>query len=147
MITRIFSHSRFLPFAVWGFNLTILWTSYFSQGYKFADILGDNYAWLDDHRGLINWEGYFKISMLRFISYGMDYYWMNTGRPVEITKVLFYSPNSFITSSLIFSLAKRKGCLLPSTRETFTSRSLRLVALFCIRVLCSSLYSRPYNIF
>lgn len=69
------------PFALWGFNLSVLWTSYFSHGYLFAEVLGPNMAWLDDHRGLIAWEGYFKISMLRFISYGMDYYWMTSGRP------------------------------------------------------------------
>eukprot|EP00026_Physarum_polycephalum_P006722 Phypoly_transcript_06773.p1 GENE.Phypoly_transcript_06773~~Phypoly_transcript_06773.p1 ORF type:complete len:556 (+),score=47.78 Phypoly_transcript_06773:236-1669(+) len=83
-ITRVLGGSKLLPYAVWGFNLTILWTSYFSEGYKFRDTLGPDYAWLDNHRGLLNWEGYFKISMLRFISYGMDYYWMNTNRPVNI---------------------------------------------------------------
>jgi D-alanyl-lipoteichoic acid acyltransferase DltB (MBOAT superfamily) len=83
-ITRLLGHTRVLPFAVWAFNASVLWTSYFSHGYHFEELLGPDYSWLDQKRGLIAWEGYFKISMLRFISYGMDYYWMTTARPVTI---------------------------------------------------------------
>jgi hypothetical protein len=31
---------------------------------------------LDNHRGLFNWSTYFKITMLRHISFNMDYHWV-----------------------------------------------------------------------
>ncbi|EGC31081.1 hypothetical protein DICPUDRAFT_157122 [Dictyostelium purpureum] len=88
-ISRLFDRSKLLPAVTWIFNLIILWTSYIYEGYHFSTlspIIGEWGAWLDQHNGFLSWETYFKVSMLRFISYNNDYYWMRTKRPVPETK-------------------------------------------------------------
>lgn len=37
----------------------------------------------DNNHGLFNWSTYFKISMLRNISFNMDYYWMCRKNPIR----------------------------------------------------------------
>ncbi|KYQ90287.1 membrane bound O-acyl transferase family protein [Tieghemostelium lacteum] len=86
-ISRVFAKSRALPMVTWTFNLFILWTSYIYDGYKFSDtvgwLIGQPWAnYLDSWQGILHWQTYFKVSMLRFISYNNDYYWMSIKRPV-----------------------------------------------------------------
>ncbi|EAL63159.1 membrane bound O-acyl transferase family protein [Dictyostelium discoideum AX4] len=85
-ISRIFERSKMLPAVTWIFNLIILWTCYIYEGYSFkslSGLLGDETCvWLDSHKGFLSWETYFKVSMLRFISYNNDYYWAKSKRPV-----------------------------------------------------------------
>eukprot|EP01133_Synstelium_polycarpum_P004295 gene4295-5016_t len=83
-ISRIFAKSRLLPYATWAFNGTILWTSYIYSGYSFASVpfMGEWGPAMDARHGFLSWETYFKVSMLRFISYNLDYHWMRMKRPV-----------------------------------------------------------------
>eukprot|EP01132_Coremiostelium_polycephalum_P009730 gene9730-11949_t len=83
-ISRVFEKSRMLPIATWIFNALILWTSYIYSGYNYSTFtfLGGWGPILDSHRGFLSWETYFKVSMLRFISYNNDYHWMKIKRPV-----------------------------------------------------------------
>jgi hypothetical protein len=50
---------------------------------------------MDDHGGLIpRWEVLFNITILRLISFNLDYYWsLNSPRasPVEVRPILSYS--------------------------------------------------------
>ncbi|GAM17403.1 hypothetical protein SAMD00019534_005780 [Acytostelium subglobosum LB1] len=87
-ISRFFARSSLLPLVTWAFNGFILWTSYIYSGYQFSSlaILGSYGPLLDSYHGSLAWETYFKMSMLRFISYNMDYYWMMMKRPVVDTK-------------------------------------------------------------
>ncbi|GAM17035.1 hypothetical protein SAMD00019534_002100 [Acytostelium subglobosum LB1] len=83
-ISRVFAESKALPWATWTFNMFILWTSYLYSGYRFSSIpmLGIYGPMLDSYTGFLSWETYFKVSMLRFISYNLDYHWMRIKRPV-----------------------------------------------------------------
>lgn len=64
-----------IPAATWVFNVGILFLNEFCQGYRFA-ALSPNLALLDNYGGLIpRWEIFFKFTILRCISYNMDYYW------------------------------------------------------------------------
>eukprot|EP01112_Ceratiomyxa_fruticulosa_P012411 TRINITY_DN3433_c0_g1_i1.p1 TRINITY_DN3433_c0_g1~~TRINITY_DN3433_c0_g1_i1.p1 ORF type:complete len:575 (+),score=83.20 TRINITY_DN3433_c0_g1_i1:1591-3315(+) len=93
-IAHKFGSSQIMPVLTWIANLLILWMSYWHNGFKFETIfenLGlDNYTsvahYLDHHSGLLDWGVYFKVSMLRFISYNMDYHWMLLDRPVPSLK-------------------------------------------------------------
>ncbi|KAK1837153.1 glycerol uptake protein 1, partial [Podospora conica] len=80
---------RFVPPATWIFNIVILLSNEIFKGYKFRNMamavsntadgpsalvtLGE---WLDSHGGLIGrWEILFNITILRLISFNLDYYW------------------------------------------------------------------------
>jgi len=78
---------KYIPAATWIFNIAILFANELSDGYKFAKMavylspLGGNFlhnwgAWLDSYGGIMSrWEVLFNITVLRLISFNMDYYW------------------------------------------------------------------------
>lgn len=99
---------QYIPTATWIFNIGILFANELCKGYKYADIarillpwsssselglekdaLNLNWgAWLDSHGGLLpRWEILFNITVLRLISFNLDYYW-SLGRgsdsPIEV---------------------------------------------------------------
>jgi hypothetical protein len=98
---------QYLPVATWTFNIGILFANELCQGYKYADIArvlswsvstfssakasAQTVNWdspLDHYGGLIpRWEILFNISVLRLISFNMDYYWsydQRGGNAVEV---------------------------------------------------------------
>lgn len=93
----------YIPAATWIFNIGILFANELSRGYKYTSIAkvigsilgldgGHNLVswgqWLDSWGGLISrWEVLFNITVLRLISFNLDYYWSldyRTGSPVEV---------------------------------------------------------------
>lgn len=88
-----------VPAATWIFNVTILFANELSQGYPFAKIASSlalseqavKYGeFLDSYGGLMpRWEVLFKITILRLISFNMDYYWSRnqsrSSSPVEVS--------------------------------------------------------------
>jgi hypothetical protein len=92
---------KYIPAATWIFNISTLFANELCQGYKFADIAaflipigegpGPFHAWgvwLDSHGGIMpRWEVLFNITVLRLISYNMDYYFSldrRGGSPIEV---------------------------------------------------------------
>lgn len=92
-----------IPIASWVFNLAILFANELCHGYAYTDIArflsvppfnpGSTPtagwgAWLDSYGGLIpRWEILFNITVLRLISFNLDYYWSLDRRaasPVEV---------------------------------------------------------------
>ena len=96
-----------VPVATWVFNIGILFANELAKGYKFRDIasfLGGLLsgelinesnsalvhwgAWLDSYGGLMSrWEILFNITVLRLISFNLDYYWSLDRRsqsPIEV---------------------------------------------------------------
>lgn len=90
-----------VPTATWIFNIVILFANELLQGYPYeaiarellplgADTEGRNWgSVLDSYGGLMpRWEVLFKITILRMISYNMDYYWSTAAKgssPVEVS--------------------------------------------------------------
>lgn len=88
-----------VPAATWIFNVTILFANELSQGYPFAKFasfftLSEQVVkygeFLDSYGGLMpRWEVLFKITILRLISFNMDYYWSRnqsrSSSPVEVS--------------------------------------------------------------
>ncbi|GAP88723.2 putative glycerol:H+ symporter [Rosellinia necatrix] len=76
-----------VPAATWVFNIGILFANDLSKGYKFkaiASLLADGPnsslvswgVWLDGYGGLMSrWEILFNLTVLRLISFNLDYYW------------------------------------------------------------------------
>jgi hypothetical protein len=95
---------KYIPAATWIFNICILFANELSNGYKFAKMaayfspLGEGLestnllqswgAWMDSYGGIMSrWEILFNITVLRLISWNMDYYWSlnrRCGSPEEV---------------------------------------------------------------
>ncbi|EDO03291.1 hypothetical protein SS1G_05772 [Sclerotinia sclerotiorum 1980 UF-70] len=84
---------KFVPVATWVFNIGILFANELSDGYRFTSVaqyvLPKNEAgfrngtslhswaeWMDSYSGIIpRWEILFNLTVLRLISFNLDYYW------------------------------------------------------------------------
>lgn len=91
----------YVPYATWFFNVGTLFANELAQGYKFealasmlspsADgLVTENWgSWMDQHGGLMpRWEILFNITVLRLISFNLDYYWSlgrRSGSPAEVS--------------------------------------------------------------
>jgi hypothetical protein len=97
---------RYIPVVSWVFNICILFANELGDGYKFrnmalavtgtpaGDMVSDPSVliklgeWLDSHGGIMRrWEILFNITVLRLISFNLDYYWSLDRRassPVEV---------------------------------------------------------------
>ncbi|KAJ1947550.1 glycerol transporter [Kickxella alabastrina] len=66
---------RWAPLVIWAYNLAVLFANESYKGYEFGRIL-ESLAWLDQHRGILRrWDVTFNITMLRMVSFAMDYHW------------------------------------------------------------------------
>ncbi|KAF8588242.1 MBOAT-domain-containing protein [Ramaria rubella] len=73
------------PLITWTFNLLVLYLNEINGGYKFSQ-LHSSLAMLDTINGFYpRWHVTFNITMLRLVSFNMDYYWTshNYHRPTE----------------------------------------------------------------
>ena len=98
---------KYVPAATWIFNVGILFANETFQGYPLARVANFVLPWsatsgastggkpdvnwgavLDRYRGLLpRWEVSFKITVLRLISFNLDYRWSldrSTGSPIEV---------------------------------------------------------------
>jgi hypothetical protein len=96
---------KYVPAATWIFNISTLFANELGDGYKFAKIIAlftpsDGFfsqeantahnwgPWLDSYGGIMpRWEVLFNITVLRLISFNMDYYFSldrRSGSPTEV---------------------------------------------------------------
>ncbi|KAI3318529.1 putative glycerol:H+ symporter [Xylariaceae sp. AK1471] len=130
-----------VPAATWVFNIGILFANDLCKGYKFRDVasflLGflstglineSNSSslvtwggWLDSYGGLISrWEILFNITVLRLVSFNLDYYWSLDRRP--------YSP---IEKQLDpSSLSERDRVSIPAQLKDFSFRNYVAYAIY-----------------
>lgn len=88
-----------IPAMTWVFNIAILFANELAQGYRYSAIsegmalvfptTGDWGKLLDSYGGLMpRWEVLFKLTILRMISFNLDYYWSldrsRAGSPLEV---------------------------------------------------------------
>jgi protein-cysteine N-palmitoyltransferase HHAT len=97
----------YVPAATWVFNIGTLFANELSSGYKFENMVGyfshdsapekielHNWGtWLDGYGGILpRWEVLFNITVLRLISFNLDYYWSQdrgVGSPLEVSAMKF----------------------------------------------------------
>lgn len=135
---------RYIPAATWAFNISTLFANELCEGYRLKPLaarfapadsaLVQWGAWLDGYGGLVSrWEVLFNISILRLISFNMDYYWSidrrggsslevsgpvrrcSQGRPANISKKKQLDPAN---------LSERDRISLPADVRDFTFRNL-----------------------
>ena len=83
----------------WLFNITTLFANEICKGYPYTNIALSTFPWsvqdpnsnwgtfFDEHSGLMpRWEILFNITVLRLISFNMDYYW--SGSPGQGNRLL-----------------------------------------------------------
>lgn len=88
----------YIPAATWIFNVGTLFANEFSKGYSYGHLVNtisfaskstNNFGHtLDSYGGLIpRWEVLFNFTILRLISFNLDYYWSLNSRessPLEV---------------------------------------------------------------
>jgi hypothetical protein len=90
---------RYIPATTWVFNIATLFANELAHGYPFSDLAqamlpsftnaGEWGKSMDSYGGLLpRWEILFNFTVLRMISFNMDYYWSlnqdRAGSPVEV---------------------------------------------------------------
>jgi hypothetical protein len=91
--------NKYLVAATWTFNVGILFANELGRGYSFAVLartlgFGENWGiFLDRHGGLMSrWEVLFNITILRLISFNLDYHWSLKDGVVDPVEVGSLSP-------------------------------------------------------
>ena len=97
----------YIPAATWIFNIATLFANELAHGYSFSDLatailpsfssVGDWGKGMDSYGGLLpRWEILFNFTVLRMISFNLDYYWSldrdRAGSPVEVRSSLTNLP-------------------------------------------------------
>jgi protein-cysteine N-palmitoyltransferase HHAT len=104
----------YIPAATWIFNIGVLFVNEFCHGYHYASVAkaflpfsATASKWgthLDNYGGLIpRWEIFFNFTILRLISFNMDYCWSldrsRSSSPVEVRQCSFPHFPLFCTSA------------------------------------------------
>ncbi|KAF9231522.1 MBOAT, membrane-bound O-acyltransferase family-domain-containing protein [Melanogaster broomeanus] len=77
-IGKGFGGSRIGPLVTWTFNFFVLFANERNEGYRFSD-LHPSLAALDVFEGIYpRWHISFNMTMLRLVSFNLDYYWACT---------------------------------------------------------------------
>ena len=132
---------KYVPAATWIFNIGTLFANELADGYKFTKIaayfspldgaaaqeessahnLG---AWLDSYGGIMSrWEILFNLTVLRLISFNMDYYFSLTrrgGSPIEVCG------HPSITAGLLLILIRRNNSTLQISPNETELQHLRM---------------------
>lgn len=127
-----------VPVATWVFNVGTLFANELSKGYRFGDIatliagapvqnslLDSGPAlvswgrWLDSYGGLMGrWEILFNITVLRLISFNLDYYWSLDRRsysPIEVSYAIPTVPTLHLRSTQPHTDTPKKKQIDPSS--------------------------------
>ncbi|KAI0091274.1 MBOAT, membrane-bound O-acyltransferase family-domain-containing protein [Irpex rosettiformis] len=83
--------SKLAPLLAWVFNGGVLFANEWGEGYRFGNIHPGLQSW-DHWEGIYpRWHIIFNITMLRLVSFNMDYYWACNGtRTAETGQALAY---------------------------------------------------------
>ncbi|KAJ2393295.1 glycerol transporter [Coemansia sp. RSA 2559] len=66
---------RWAPLVFWAYNMGMLFANENYRGYEFG-LIAERLAWLDEWRGILRrWDVTFNLTMLRMVSFAMDYHW------------------------------------------------------------------------
>ncbi|KAN0092559.1 MBOAT, membrane-bound O-acyltransferase family domain containing protein [Tylopilus felleus] len=114
-IGKSLAGSRAGPIIIWIFNFLILFANERNDGYLFSSLHPD-LAPLDTFRGLYpRWQINFNITMLRLVSFNMDYHWACA------------LPHPPVPDS---ALTEKQRCALPHSLEHYTYANYLAYALF-----------------
>jgi len=90
LISKSFGGSKSGPICSWIFNVVVIFLNDWYSGYRFGEF-ASSLAFLDSFEGIYpRWHLSFNITMLRLVSFSMDYYWAcnATAGAAEVIAVL-----------------------------------------------------------
>ncbi|KAF8751613.1 membrane-bound acyltransferase family [Rhizoctonia solani] len=103
-----------IPALTWVFNGAVLFTSNWYEGFRFGSVHGA-LASLDSIPGFYpRWHISFNITMLRLLSFNMDYYW--AAGEVSPTEYMPYTPRSISQGQSLGSTILCGSCVGPNGR-------------------------------
>ncbi|KAJ1765729.1 glycerol transporter [Coemansia sp. RSA 1813] len=74
-LAKAVGRKRWAPLVFWAYNMAMLFANENYRGYEFRRI-AESLAWLDEWRGILRrWDVTFNLTMLRMMSFSMDYHW------------------------------------------------------------------------
>ncbi|CAM1504655.1 Fc.00g022460.m01.CDS01 [Cosmosporella sp. VM-42] len=135
---------KYVPWATWIFNITTLFANEIYSGYRFRNmfapispavptIVGNEVRmvdsslmsfglWLDSYRGLMaRWEVLFNITILRLVSFNLDYYWsIDRGNSNSLEKKQLDPAN----------LSERDRVAIPAEVKDFSYRNYIAYAIY-----------------
>ncbi|KZT27214.1 MBOAT-domain-containing protein [Neolentinus lepideus HHB14362 ss-1] len=90
-IAKYFGASKLTPIFAWTFMVVILFANEMNEGYQFATV-HSSLGFLDGIKGVYpRWHVTFNITMLRLVSFAMDYFWACNGAgPPDTGSILNY---------------------------------------------------------
>ena len=144
---------QYVVAATWIFNIGTLFANELFSGYRFGEIAGalsprlgeqgKNWGnYMDDYGGLIpRWEILFNITVLRLISFNMDYYWSSNGPGLNPSNLLevssFHCPEHRIYIDRHkkkqldpSNLSERDRVDIPARQEEYSFRNYLAYALY-----------------
>ncbi|KAJ2081969.1 glycerol transporter [Coemansia sp. RSA 988] len=75
LLAKNLAGRRWAPLVFWTYNMVMLFSNEHYRGYSFESIAAP-LAWLDGWRGILRrWDITFNLTMLRMVSFAMDYHW------------------------------------------------------------------------
>jgi hypothetical protein len=154
---------QYIPAATWVFNVGILFTNELCRGYSYSSILAcflpgslvsekgepaTNMGHiLDNYGGLIpRWEVLFNFTVLRLISFNLDYYWSvnsRSGSPIEVHISPLPLASKLMTSRRNNSIppTSPSATASPSRQKQKTSASATTSHTLCTRPCTSQVQS------
>ncbi|TVY38080.1 Glycerol uptake protein [Lachnellula subtilissima] len=130
LVTRL--PRKYVPAATWVFNICTLFANELSDGFKFGkmatyfspieyggahsgSLLHAWAAWLDSHGGILpRWHVLFNLTVLRLISYDLDYYWSLDARGGSLIEKKQLDPAN---------LSERDRVSIPAPTKEFNFRN------------------------
>ncbi|KAK4263818.1 hypothetical protein QN277_029185 [Acacia crassicarpa] len=85
LLVKIFAQKKYFTLIVWSYNLFFLLCNRVYEGYSFSTF-GKQLAFLDNYRGTFRWHICFNFVVLRMISFGLDYHWLNQESRIDQEK-------------------------------------------------------------
>ncbi|KAF4124893.1 D-alanyl-lipoteichoic acid acyltransferase DltB, MBOAT superfamily [Geosmithia morbida] len=113
---------QYIPVATWVFNISVLFANELCTGYRYEAIarllappLVSLGAWLDGYGGIMSrWEILFNITILRLISFNLDYYWSIDKRSSVVLEKKQLDPSQ---------LSERDRVTIPADPRDFSMRN------------------------
>lgn len=77
------TYAPITPLAIWVWNVGFLFLVHWKEGFSYGSI-SYSLSWLDSYTGLLpRWHINYNITMLRLVSFAMDYFWATKAQSPE----------------------------------------------------------------
>lgn len=83
LLSKLLAGSKLFFSFIWIFNIITMLANEYFNGYSFR-MLDVNLSYLDLYKGLMRWHVFYRFTMLRNISFGLDLHWSKFSHSISI---------------------------------------------------------------